>query len=110
MKYMSAWIILLLAGAGCYQRQDPVMQAAQDLQDMAYGFAAQEEEQIRRLNALRLGMSDEEVLDAVGSPSARQSTGASPAESREVWTYRKGLRPQATLTFTDQRLTEIKIE
>jgi len=110
MKYINAWVALLfLAGAGCYQR-DPVMQAAQDLQDMAYDFAAKEEEQIHRLNALRLGMSDEEVLDAVGAPSTRQSTGASPAESREVWTYRKGLRPQATLTFTDQRLTEIKVE
>jgi hypothetical protein len=104
------WIVLLLATAGCYQRQDPVVQAAQDLQRMAYDFATQEEAQMRRLNSLRLGMSDSEVLSAVGPPSARQSVATSAEESREVWTYRGALRPLATLTFVNQRLTEIRVE
>jgi len=110
MTRLSIGLILLLTGVGCYQRQDPVVQAAQDLQHMAYDFAAQQEEQIHRLNALRLGMSDKEVLNAVGPPATRQSTGTSPEESSEVWIYRKGQRQQATLTFTGQRLTEFKIE
>jgi Protein of unknown function (DUF2845) len=110
MKSFAFWAVLLLAGAGCYQRQDPVVRAAQDLQRMAYDFAAEEDAQKRRLNTLRLGMSDSEVLDAIGPPSTRQGLGTSAEESREVWTYRGALRPLATLTFTNQRLTEIRTE
>jgi Protein of unknown function (DUF2845) len=110
MKHNWLWIFLLPAAAGCYQRQDPVVQAAQDLQQMAYDFASQEEEQTRRLNSLRLGMSDKEVLNAVGPPSARQSIAANTEESREAWTYRGAMRPLATLTFVNQRLTEIRVE
>jgi len=77
---------------------------------MAYDFADQEETQSRRLNSLRLGMSDREVLSAVGPPSARQSLATSAEESREVWTYRGAMRPLATLTFVNQRLAEIKVE
>jgi hypothetical protein len=110
MKRTWVALTLLLAGTGCYQRQDPVVQAAQDLQRMAYDFAAQEDERRQRLNTLRLGMSDSEVLNTVGPPSTRQSVGTSPEESREVWTYRGGLGPFATLTFANQRLVEIRIE
>jgi hypothetical protein len=55
-------------------------------------------------------MSDSEVLKAVGPPQARQSVASNPEESRETWTYRGGLQPLATLTFTNQRLTEIRVE
>jgi hypothetical protein len=55
-------------------------------------------------------MSDREVLDAAGPPSSRQSAMLNAEESREVWTYRGALRPLATLTFINQRLTEIKVE
>ena len=107
-----AWLLfsLPLAITSCYQRQDPVVRAAQDLQEMAYDLAAQEETQVRRLNGLRLGMSDNEVLKAVGPPSARQSLMISAEESREIWTYRGAMRPLATLTFVNQRLIEIKVE
>ncbi len=110
MKHNWLWISLLLAVAGCYQRQDPVVQAAQDLQQMAYDFASQEEEEARRLNSLRLGMSDKEVLSAAGPPSARESSTTNAEESREVWTYRGAMRPLATLTFVNQRLTEMRVE
>lgn len=110
MKYLGLWIGLLLTAAGCYQRQDPVVRAAQDLERMAYDFAAEQDEQKRRLNALRLGMSDTEVLNAVGPPSARQSVQTYGEESREIWTYRGGLAVLATLTFVNQRLTEIRVE
>jgi hypothetical protein len=110
MKNYGIWALLILSTAGCYQRQDPVVQAAQDLQQMAYDFAHQEEEQTHRLNSLRLGMSDNEVLSAAGPPSARQSLVTNAEENREVWTYRGALRPLATLTFVNQRLTEMRVE
>lgn len=110
MKYIYLAVCLLWIAAGCYQRQDPVVQAAQDLRDLAYDFAAQQEAQRQRLNALRLGMSDGEVLNAAGPPSTRESRATGPEETREVWTYQGGLRPLATLTFVNQRLAEIRIE
>jgi hypothetical protein len=107
---LNVWVILLLTAAGCYQRRDPVVQAAQDLRDMAYDFAAQQEAQRQRLNTLRLGMSDGEVLDAAGPPATRESRATGTEETREVWTYRGGLQPLAILTFVNQRLVEIRIE
>jgi hypothetical protein len=77
---------------------------------MAYDFAAQQEAQRQRLNALRLGMSDGEVLDAAGPPSTRESHTTGSEESREVWTYSGGLQPLARLTFINQRLADIRIE
>jgi hypothetical protein len=110
MKFLWLLAALSLVVTGCYQRQDPVVRAAQDLQQMAYDFAAQEEAQVRRLNSLRLGMSDSEVLTAVGPPSARQSLMTNAEESRELWTYRGAMRPLATLTFVNRRLIEIRVE
>jgi hypothetical protein len=110
MKAMILWVILFASVAGCYQRQDPVVQAAQDLRRMAYDLAAEEEEKQQRLNSLRLGMSDSEVLDIAGPPSTRESRVVSAEESREVWTYRGAVRPVATLTFVNHRLLEIRIE
>ena len=86
------------------------MQAAQNLERLAYSLAAQEDEQVRRLSALRLGMSDREVLEAVGPPSKRKSYMTGAEGSREVWMYRGALRVLATLTFINQRLEEIKVE
>jgi hypothetical protein len=110
MKQRAVWVALLLVVSGCYQRQDPVVRAAQDLERLAYDFAAQEEAQARRINALRLGMSDSEVITAVGPPATRRSLEAGTEESREVWTYRGALRPLATLTFVNQRLAEMRAE
>ena len=110
MKRLWCLYPFFLALAGCYQRQDPVVQAAQDLQQMTYDLVSQDETQTRRLNSLRLGMSDREVLDAAGPPSSRQSVMINAEESREMWTYRGALRPLATLTFVNQRLKELKVE
>ena len=110
MKHLWYLCPFLLTLAGCYQRQDPVVQAAQDLQQMTYDLVSQDETLTRHLNSLRLGMSDREVLDAAGPPSSRQSQMINAEESREVWTYRGALRPLATLTFVNQRLTELKVE
>ncbi|MBI3799830.1 MAG: hypothetical protein HY268_23010 [Deltaproteobacteria bacterium] len=109
MKNNWLWGFLILAATGCYQ-QDPMVRAAQDLQKMAYDMASQQEEQRYHLNSLHLGMTDKEVLDAVGPPSARQSIATNAEESREVWTYRGAVTPLATLTFVNQRLTEMRVE
>jgi hypothetical protein len=103
------WGLLMLAAAGCYQ-QDPMVRAAQDLQQMAYDMANQQEEQRYHLNNLRLGMTDKEVLDAVGPPATRQSMAMNSEEIREVWTYRGAVSPLATLTFVNQRLSEMRVE
>ena len=109
MKNIWIWGSLIVTAVGCYQ-QDPAVRAAQDLQQMAYDLASQQEDQRYQLNSLRLGMTDKEVLDAVGPPSSRQSIALNSEESREVWTYRGALRPLATLTFVNQRLTEMRNE
>ena len=86
------------------------MRAAQDLQQSAYDFAKHEEERQQQLNLLELGMSESEVLKRLGSPATRQSAGASPEESHEVWTYNRAMQAPAILTFTNQKLTEIRME
>lgn len=110
MKALTVGAVVLLTATGCYQRQDPVVRAAQDLQRMAYDFAEQEEDKQQQLRSLRLGMSDSEVIDIAGPPSTRESRMVSAEESREIWTYRGAMRPLATLTFQNQRLMEIRIE
>ncbi|MEW6299132.1 MAG: hypothetical protein AB1671_15565 [Thermodesulfobacteriota bacterium] len=110
MRVVATWAIICAIAAGCYQRQDPVVRAAQDLRRMAYDFAEEEEDRQQRLRALRLGMSDSEVLDIAGPPSSRESRMVNTEESREVWIYRGALRPLATLIFVNNRLTEIHIQ
>jgi hypothetical protein len=109
MKYAWIWTLLSLLLAGCY-RQDPLVRAAQDLREAAYDFARQEEEQRQQFNLLELGMTKEAVLKRLGPPSSRKSRGAGPEENIEVWTYRRSMHAPAVLTFTDQKLTEIRVE
>ena len=110
MRCVCGWALILLSFVGCYQREDPLVRAAQDLKQLSYEFAEREEERIRQFNSLTLGLSDEEVLDRVGPPSSRESLGSNPEERRELWTYQRGLTPPALLTFTNRRLTSIKLE
>lgn len=110
MKHLWGWLLVFLALGGCYQRQDPLVRAAQDLQELSYEFAKREEERKRQFGLLELGLSDEEVLKRVGPPSSRQSLPTSSEEHRERWTYHRAMQPPATLVFTNQRLTEIYLE
>ena len=109
MKNFWIWGFLILTAAGCYQ-QDPAVRAAQDLQQMAYDMANQQEDLKDHLNSLRLGMTDKEVLKTAGPPSTRQSIATNAEESREVWTSRGAITPVGTLTFVNQRLTEMRVE
>ncbi len=108
-KVLWAFFCLLLL-IGCYRRPDPAVQAAQDLERMVYDFAEREEEKVRRLQSLRLGMSDREVLDIAGPPSQREGRLLEGEGSREVWVYRGAMRVLARLTFENGRLVEIRAE
>lgn len=110
MRRVWGWTLVLLLLSGCYWRQDPLVRAAQDLQEMSYEFARQEEERRQQFNLLALGMSDDEVLTRVGPPTSRRSLEDNSDERRERWTYQRSMRAPATLTFTNQRLTEITLE
>lgn len=110
MTLSRAGLFLLLVGAGCYQRQDPLVRAAQDLREAAYEFAKQEEIKQQQFNLLELGMSTNEVLKRVGPPSSRQSLTTGPEESRELWTYQRAMRVPTRLTFTNQRLSDLRLE
>ncbi len=112
MKRYHVWMLLSLwlpVLPGCYQ-QDPLVRAAQNLQQSAYEFAKQEEERKQQFSLLELGMTQSEVLRRLGAPSARQSVGGSLEDSREVWTYTRPMQAPAVLTLTNQKLTEIRIE
>ncbi len=110
MRVLAVWTATCMIAIGCYQPQDPVVRAAQELQQMAYDFAAEQEARQQGLRRLRLGMSTSEVLDIAGPPSSRESRMVSGDASHEVWTYRTALRPLATLTFVNHCLTEMHVE
>jgi hypothetical protein len=97
-----------LAAIGCEVRPDPRVQAAQDFKSTVFDLIGQDEAQTRRLNALRLGMSDQEVLDAAGSPARRETHTTDVGPSRETWVYNGQLSTLGTLTFEDGRLVQIQ--
>jgi hypothetical protein len=97
-----------LATIGCQPRPDPRVQAAQEFKSTVADLIDQDESQTRRLNALRLGMSDQEVLDAAGSPARREAHTTDGGQSRETWVYNGQLSILGTLTFEDGRLVQIQ--
>jgi uncharacterized protein DUF2845 len=97
-----------LVGIGCELRPDPRVQAAQDFKATVFDLIGQDEAQTRRLNALRLGMSDQEVLDSAGSPARRETHTTGGGQSHETWVYNGQLSILGTLTFEDGRLVQIQ--
>ncbi len=110
MKHVVFFFALVALCSSCYQRQDPLVRAAQDLQRMADDFASQEDDKIQRFNSLRLRMSEGEVLKQLGAPASRQALSSGVDENRELWTYQGAMHPLGTLTFVNKRLVEIKSE
>ena len=110
MKHVVFFFAVIVFCSGCYQQQDPLVRASQDLQQMAEDFASQEDEQIQRFNSLSLGMSEDDVLKRLGPPASRQAVSANDDDNRELWTYRGALRPLGTLTFVNKRLIEMRSE
>ena len=100
--------LVTLAAVGCEPRPDPRVQAAQDFKSTVFDLIGQDEAQTRRLNALRLGMSDQEVLQATGTPERRETGTADSGQSRETWVYNGQLSILGTLTFENGRLVQIQ--
>jgi hypothetical protein len=108
MRRVLAGCLFALGAAGCFARPDPRVEAARDFQRTAMDLIERDEAATRKLNSLRLGMSDDEVLRIAGPPSRRESLGDSE-DRREVWTYSGELKSLGTLTFEAQRLVQIKV-
>ncbi|MET0152454.1 MAG: hypothetical protein ABW298_07585 [Candidatus Binatia bacterium] len=97
-----------LLAAGCAPRPDPRVQAAEDFRSTVFDLIAQDESQTKRLNALRLGMSDQEVLEAAGAPATRESRMTASGGGAETWIYSGQLSTLGTLTFENGRLVQIQ--
>ena len=100
--------LIALVGFGCAPRVDPRVQAAQDFRSTVFDLIGQDDAQTRKLNGLRLGMSDQEVLSAAGAPSKRESSSGDGGESLETWVYAGQLSTVGTLTFRDDKLVQIQ--
>jgi hypothetical protein len=110
MKFFTLLALVLLSGTACYQRQDPVVRAAQDLQRMANDLVDYEEDRERRFQSVQLGMSQGEVMKILGAPATQRLVDSDGEEQREEWTYRASLRPLGTLTFANRKVVEIRAE
>jgi hypothetical protein len=110
MKISLLLTLVLLTGTACYQQQDPVVRAAQDLQRMANDLVAYDEDRTQRFQSLRLGMSPGEVIKILGPPETQRLIESNSDEQREEWTYRASLRPLGTLTFVNSKLVEVRSE
>lgn len=110
MKLPAFLVLLLVSGTGCYQHQDPVVRAAQDLQRMANDLVTYEEDRARRFQEIQLGMSQGEVMKILGAPATQRLLDSKDDEQREEWTYRASLRPLGILTFVNRKVVEIRAE
>jgi hypothetical protein len=93
---------------GCAPRPDPRVGAAQDFQRTAFDLIERDNRQAQKLNSLRIGMTDEEVLRTAGPPTRRQSLGGGE-ETREIWTYGGELKQLGTLTFENRKLVQVQV-
>lgn len=104
-------LVPLVAGApalsGCYVSSDPRVRAAEDFRSTVFDLIGKDEAQTKRLNALRLGMTDQEVLAAAGAPTRRESRTTDSGRSIETWTYNGELALVGILSFENGRLTQI---
>lgn len=110
MKHSVLSLVLFFTVTACYQRQDPVVRAAQDLQRMANDLVEYEEDRTRRFQSIQLGMSQGEVMKILGAPATQRLIEGDNDEQREEWTYRASLRPLGTLIFVSRKLVEVRTE
>ena len=80
MKFFTL-LALAVSGTACYQRQDPVVRAAQDLQRMANDLVVYEEDRGRRFQSVQLGMSQGEVMKILGAPATQRLVPATRTNS-----------------------------
>jgi hypothetical protein len=103
---VAATVATLLGASGCAP-PDPRVQAAETFRSTVFDLIAQDESQTKRLNSLRLGMSDQAVLEAAGAPSVRESRVTDTGGSGETWIYSGQLSTLATLTFENGKLVQV---
>jgi Protein of unknown function (DUF2845) len=99
--------IALLAIAGCAPQVDPRVRAAEDFRSTVFDLIGQDEDQKKRLNSLRLGMSSADVIDKAGAPTTRETRDAEGG-TRETWLYNGQLSTIGTLTFENGKLAQIQ--
>jgi hypothetical protein len=99
-------LVVVLVFAGCVYRSDPRLQAADEFRTSAFALIEKDEAAEKKLAALRLGMTDEEVIREAGAPSSRDTASGDEGE-REVWTYSGELKSLGTLTFENRKLVKI---
>jgi hypothetical protein len=104
---IAAVAVVLLATSGC-ARPDPRVEAAETFRSTVFDLIGQDESQTKRLNSLRLGMSDQAVLEAAGAPSVRESRITDGGGSGETWIYSGQLSTLGTLTFENGKLVQIQ--
>jgi hypothetical protein len=104
---IAAAAVALLVTSGC-ARPDPRVEAAETFRSTVFDLIAQDESQTKRLNSLRLGMSDQAVLEAAGAPSVRESRVTDGGGSGETWIYGGQLSTLGTLTFENGKLVQIQ--
>lgn len=95
--------IALLAVCGCAPTRDPRVKAAEDFRSTVFDLIARDEDQAKRFNSLRLGMLDQEVLEAAGAPARRESRTTESGRGMETWVYDGQLSTLGTLTFENGR-------
>lgn len=110
MKLVLWLLLIVLASPGCYQHQDPVVRASQDLQRLANDLVRYEEDRAHRFQSLQLGMSQGEVMKILGAPATQRLVEGIESEQREEWTYRGSFRPLGTVTFVNRKVVEIRAE
>lgn len=86
---------------------DPRVQAAEAFRSTVFDLIGKDEAQTKRLNSLRLGMTDQEVLAAAGVPSRRDSRTSARGRTYESWVYNGELSLIGTLFFEDGKLAQI---
>ena len=101
--------IFFALSLGACMRSDPRVSAAEDFRQTAFGLIREDEDRAAKLAALRIGMTDAEVLSAAGTPTSREGRTASDDVHVETWTYGGRLKTLGTLTFEDQKLVQVKV-
>ena len=102
------FLLVAIPVMGC-MRSDPRVSAAEDFRQTAFGLIREDEDRAAKLAALRIGMTDAEVLSAAGTPTSREGRTAGDGVLVETWTYGGQLKTLGTLTFEDQKLVQVKV-
>ena len=93
--------------SGCMVSSDPRVQAAENFRSTVFDLIGKDEAQTNRLNALHLGMTDQEVLAVAGTPSRRDSRTTESGRGIEIWIYNGELSMIGTLAFENGKLSQI---